>query len=1043
MHIQKFTLGYFINKINNGIILLMGGDSMFGHLQVYSGYSFQESTMTIQDIVNKAKQLGQNAIALTDKNNLFGIVEFYTLCLKEKIKPIIGMEATIMIENEEYPFVLLAKDTQGYFHLCKISSKIQLEETITIEEVALYYEHLYLLTPGEEGLIERLLTKELYNEALRFLGKLKELFKDHFYINLHRHHLAMQDQINDRLISMAKMNYIKIVCSNEVCYLNKEDAVALDLVKASKNGEHFDCHHQPITNEKYFKSTKEMETLFSKEIINETISLILSIDVKIPMNILHMPRYPVPKNGSSEEYLKQLCIHGLKKRFNGKKVPRNYIDRLQNELRVISKMNYCDYFLIVWDYVKYAKSQGILVGPGRGSAAGSLVSYVLGITNCDPIQYDLLFERFLNEERVSMPDIDIDFQDDRREEVVNYVVEKYGHQHVAGVVTFNTYGPRVAIKDLGKVLGVPLPRLERLSSQVPTAYKTKKSALQMYQENISFQIEVDNDENFRYMMPSVFLIERLPRNISQHAAGIILSSEPLDELVPLVYGPSGFLMSQYSKDYIEKVGLLKMDFLGLKNLTVIDYILKAIEKDTGHKLNINTIDLNDKKVYEMIAAGDTFGVFQLESDGMKALLRKMKVNCFEDIVAANALFRPGPMENIPHYLARKQGKEKIESLHPDLDAILKSTYGIMIYQEQIMQVAQQLAGFSLAKADILRKAISKKELKVMNEMKVEFIQGALKRGYKEELALKVYDLIEKFANYGFNKSHSVAYAYVAYQMAYLKVHYPLEFFAALISNESGSSSSKLSLIQEGKKYGVTLLPPSINQSTNRFEVEKGNIRYALTAVKNVGEAVYREINSIRQDGPFKDIFDFFIRIYNHRISSKSIESLIDAGAFDEFQFDRKMMKENISILIEYGEVYQKMGLTDRPILKEAKDDYLERLENEKEVLGIYLSKHPLTMYREKLNLNSVQIFEYSKYIGKIVISVLAIQRVKVIHDKRGQQMCFVTFYDEHDQVDGVVFSQNYERYANILKRGNVCLVEAKVDYKTNISLVIQQIKRLK
>lgn len=1016
---------------------------MFGHLQVYSGYSFQESTMLIKDIVSRAKMQGQRALALTDKDNLFGMVEFYKTCKKAGIKPILGMEASITVEDGIYPFVLLAKDTEGYFALCKISSKIQLEKQITIEEVATYKEHLYLLTPGYQGLLERNLTKELYNETMRYLVMLKSLFQDHFYINLHHHNIAMQSVVNEHLFSFANMHHIKVVCSNQVSYLEKKDALALDLVHASKTGEHLDLKHEPITNEKYLKSTNEMESLFPKEIIQETISLILSIDADIPTNTLHLPKYPVPHQGSSQEYLKELCIMGLKKRFKGKKVPQEYILRLQNELRVISKMQYCDYFLIVWDYVKYAKSHGILVGPGRGSAAGSLVAYVLGITNCDPIEYQLLFERFLNEERVSMPDIDIDFQDDRREEVVKYVVEKYGHEHVAGIVTFNTYGPRVAIKDLGKVIGVPLPRLERLSSQVPTAYKIKKSALEMYQESASFQIEVDHDDHYRYIMPSVFLVERLPRNISQHAAGVILASEPLDELVPLVYGPSGFLMSQYSKDYIEEVGLLKMDFLGLKNLTVIDYILKAIEKNTGKRLNINEIPLDDRQVYEMIAAGDTFGVFQLESDGMKQLLRKMRVSCFEDIVAANALFRPGPMENIPHYLARKNGEEKIETLHPDLDDILKPTYGIMIYQEQIMQVAQRLAGFSLAKADILRKAISKKETALMDSLKLEFIDGAKKKGYSEQLALEVYDLIEKFANYGFNKSHSVAYAYVAYQMAYLKVHYPLEFFAALISSESGSTSSKLSLIQEGRKYGVSLLPPSINFSTNRFEVEDGNIRYALTAIKNVGEAVYREIDSIRKEGLFKDIFDFFIRIYKHRITSKTIESLIDAGALDEFGFDRKMMKENINLLLDYAEVYQDLGIQDKPILKIVQDDYMERLENEKEVLGIYLSKHPLSFYREKMNLNTIAIYEYPRYIGKTVVSVLAIQRVKVIHDKRGQQMCFVTFYDENDSVDGVVFSQNYERYANILKKGAVCLVEAKVDRKTSLSLVVMQIKRLK
>ena len=1015
---------------------------MFGHLQVYSGYSFQESTMLTKDIVLKAQALNQKAIALTDQNNLFGMVEFYKLCQQANIKPIIGMEASIEVDQEIYPFVLLAKDTQGYFNICQISTKIQVEGYYSIEKLAEFKEHLVILTPGQNGLIERLLTKELYNEALRYLEKFRQLFGQSFYINLHNHQIALQEKVNQQLKSLAQILNIKIVVSNQVSYLEKKDALALDLVNASKKSMTFNQKHELLTNQKYLKSTQEMEALFDHELIDETINLIDELNATIPLKIMYLPAYPVPKNGNSHEYLTQLCILGLKKRFSQKKIPKVYIERLKHELDIILKMKYSDYFLIVWDYVKYAKTHKILVGPGRGSAAGSLVSYVLGITNCDPIEYDLLFERFLNEERVSMPDIDIDFQDDRREEVVKYVIEKYGQEHVAGVVTFNTYGPKVAIKDLGKVINIPLPRLERLSSLVPTSYKLKKSAFEMYNTSAQFQTMVDRDNDYRYIMPSVFLIERLPRNISQHAAGVVLSKEKLNQVIPLCLGPSGALMSQYSKDYIEEVGLLKMDFLGLRNLTVIDYILKMIKTNKNIEINLNEIPLNDHEVFKMIAEGDTFGVFQLESEGMKQLLRKMKVSSFNDIVAANALFRPGPMENIPIFLARKHGLEPIESLHPDLDSILAPTYGIMIYQEQIMQVAQKLAGFSLSKADILRKAVSKKGSDLMLSLKDEFMSGAINNGYSKELATKVFDLIEKFANYGFNKSHSVAYAYIAYQMAYLKVHYPLEFFAALITSEAGSTSSKLSLIQEGRKYGVALLPPSINRSTDRFEVEDGNIRYSLTAIKNVGEAAYRELEEIRKHGSFKNIFDFFVRIYKHKISSKVVESLIDAGALDEFDYPRKMMKENIALLENYAYTYT-IGIQDEPILKYEEDQYLERLENEKNVLGIYLTKHPLALYKEQLNYRTIDIMDYQKHIGQSVVSVLSIVRVKVINDKNGQQMCFVTFNDENDQIDGVVFSQNYDKYRHILTKGAICLVEGKITFKTNLSLTVYQVKRLK
>ncbi len=808
---------------------------MFGHLQVISSFSFQNSTILIKDLVENASQKHIEALALTDKNNMFGALEFSEACLKKGIKPIFGMEASVKIQEEIYPFLLLAKDDIGYFDLVKINCDINLheEKCIDLKRLSSYQKHLYVMSASMEGIIERLVAKEMEEEAIKYLKLFKELFQDNYYIMIQNHHIKLQETLNQRLLSLARYLQIRVVCSNEVSYLKKSEALALDLMQAAHQGTVLDYKYQPITEEKYLKTEEEMSHLFSQEIIEETKKVVLSCKATIPLNQRHLPAYPVPHGGKASDYLRSLCQLGLKKRFQGLSIPQKYIQRLQYELKMIHQMGFDDYFLIVWDYVRFAKVNKIQVGPGRGSAAGSLVAYVLGITGVDPLKYDLLFERFLNPERVSMPDIDIDFQDNRRDEVIEYVIQKYGQDHAAQIITFNTYGPRVAIKEMGKVMGIPLAKLEMIAKMVPTHPKHKKTITQMYQTSAQFQSLVNQDSTLRKIIPAMSIIEHLPRNISTHAAGVILSKEPLHDVVPLVKGPTSTLMTQYSKDYIEKVGLLKMDFLGLKNLTMIDYICKDIERETDFSIQMNNIPLDNQKVYDLISRADTFGVFQLESQGMRNLLRQMKPSQFDDIVAAIALYRPGPMENIPIYLKRRNHQEKITYPLPEVEPILRSTYGIMIYQEQIMQIAQKIAGFSLGKADILRKAVSKKETKLMASMREEFIAGCIHNGYQQQKAEELYNLIEKFANYGFNKSHSVAYGYVAYQLAYLKANYPLYFFAAILSNELSSDTTKLHCIQECKAYHVKILPPSVNYSTERFMVENGHIRYSLLAIKNV------------------------------------------------------------------------------------------------------------------------------------------------------------------------------------------------------------------
>ena len=1015
---------------------------MFGHLQVISSYSFQKSTIAIPSLIKRAKELGIQALALCDKNVMYGALEFKNACEKEGIKPIYGLELNVHLNDYEFPLVLLAKNVKGYYGLVYLSSLVGINNDAMIDfyELLPYRDDLYFMLSGQQNIIYRLLMKEMQKEAFNCFKFIKDQIGTNLLLCLQDFNIALQTQMNEQMTSLAKLVNVPVVCSNEVRYLVKEEALTLEYLEASGQGKVLD-QVSVLHSEAYLKSEEEMRALFDDEIIENTRKVVLSCQVTIPTGTLHLPSYPVPQNKPSSDYLIALCQVGLKKRFQGKQIPKEYIERLREELKIIIDMKFADYFLIVYDYVRYAKSKNILVGPGRGSAAGSLVAYVLGITNIDPIAYDLIFERFLNPERISMPDIDVDFQDDRREEVVNYVIEKYGQDHVCQIVTFNTYGPKVAIKDLGKAAGLPLVRLEMLTKLIPTMGKFKKSAYEMYEQSNQFQSMVRKDPVLSRLMPSVFVVENLPRNISTHAAGVVLSKEPLNTIVPVTLGPSNTLVSQYSKDYIEEVGLLKMDFLGLKNLTILSYILKGIYEHQGLQLDLHQIPLNDKKTYEMIASGDTFGIFQLESDGMVSLLRKIRVSEFEDIIAAIALYRPGPMENIPTYLKRKHKQEAVTYLHEDLKDILEPTYGILIYQEQIMKVAQKMAGFSMGKADILRKAVSKKGSKLMAEMRELFISGAICNGYSQEVATEVYDHIEKFANYGFNRSHSVAYALVAYQLAYLKAHYPLEFFAALLSHNQSSDHSKLMCMQETRKYGVRILKPSVNLSIDRFKVEEENIRYSLLAIKEVGVAAYQSIMQERlNNGLFKDYQDFVKRM--HKLSTKTMEALIDAGALDEFKLPRQMMKINLDMIKDASMQTLSTSIEFDLVLEVASDDKMAVLENEKRVLGIYLTTHPVALYRQKVKFQTVQVGYYMDYINQVIRSVLCIERVKTIRDKKGNNMAFLTCYDETGQVECVLFSDKYERYQTLLKKGNILVVEGKMTFKDRMSLAINQMKVL-
>ena len=1017
---------------------------MFGHLQIKSAYSFQKSTILIKDLVKMAQEKHIEALALCDEDNMYGTYEFYEACTKAHIKPIFGLEASVLIHGEVYPMHLLALDDQGYFDLISITSKINLskEKAIALDKLSQYVAHLLFISASDEGIVERLILKDMEKEAEKYLRLFKDLFKDHYYIMIQNHHIALQKNRNERLIALAKYLGIKLLWGNDVSYLRKQDALAVDVMSASQEGRVLPVNYEPVTQERYLKSEEEIRACISEDLIEETENVIRMCKASIPQGIKNLPAYPTPQHVSARDYLRELCKVGLKKRFKGKQVSKPYIERLSYELKVIHSMGFDDYFLIVWDYVQFSKKHHILVGPGRGSAAGSLVAYVLGITNVDPLAYDLLFERFLNPERVSMPDIDIDFQDDRRDEVVRYVIEKYGQNHVCQIVTFSTYGPRVAIKDIGKVMNVPLPRLEMIAKMIPTGPKNKKTITDVYKTSASFQSLINENQAMRKLIGAMSIIEHLPRNISMHAAGVVLSRRPLSQSVPLVIGPSNMVMSQYSKDYIEKAGLLKMDFLGLKNLTMIDYILKDLHQE-GYDLQLAEIPLNDAKTYAMLSRGDTFGVFQLESSGMRQLLRRMKPRELNDIIAAIALYRPGPMDNIPLYLENRAHQDQIVYLSDELKSILSPTYGIIIYQEQIMQIARIIAHFSLGKADMLRKAISKKNSQAMQEMKEAFIRGAINNHHSKEKAIEIYSLIEKFANYGFNKSHSVAYALIAYQLAYLKANAPRIFFASILSHVGASSSTKLHCIQEAKKYGVKILSPSINKSTDRFTVEKEGIRYSLTAIKNVGYAGYRSISEERDQAPFKDFYDFLSRMEKTRMNKSVLIALIEAGAFDEFEKNRAYLKENLDKMIEYIQLKNTIGVNEEPILDYIKENRYTKLEEEKEVLGLYLSTHPLTYVKEKLAIPIISLCDVHHFVDKSINVIMSISKVKAVVDKRGREMAFIEGADDTGHQECVCFSQSYERYKDCLKRGKIVAMEVRVQMRDSLSLVVNKVKEIK
>ncbi|MBS4173800.1 DNA polymerase III subunit alpha [Bacillus sp. FJAT-49736] len=1031
----------------------------FIHLQISTAFSLLTSTVSIKKLVEQAVKYKYQTLAITDRNVLYGVIPFYKECVQNGIKPIIGLTADVLSETKEiksFPMVLLAKNEKGYENLMKISSAIQTVSPTGIPPKWLrgYREGLFAFSPGIEGEIEALLLENDTEKALETAKFYQQLFEaNSFFLSLQNHLLPENQLINQKLKEIGRELGIQTIVSNNVKYIEKEDAFSHECLLAIGEGLKLSDETRTTlrSEEYYFKSKEEMVQLFADEVdsLENTIRLAESCKLEIKMEQRLLPKFPLEENQTTDDLLRELCLHGLKERIVN--INSTYLERLNYELKIIGRMQFNDYFLIVWDFMRFARQNDILTGPGRGSAAGSLVAYTLNITDVDPIEHELLFERFLNPERITMPDIDIDFPDHRRDEVIRYVAEKYGKLHVAQILTFGTLAAKAAVRDVARVFGFNTKELEQLSRLIPSKPGTTLNGA--YQQSEKLRSFVQQSEQHKKLFSTALKLEGLPRHTSTHAAGVVISDKPLINIIPIQEGHDGVHLTQFPMDILEEIGLLKMDFLGLRNLSLIERIVTSINKGIGTKIDIKKLPLSDEKTFELLSKGNTTGIFQLESDGMRSVLERLKPSNFEDIVAVNALYRPGPMENIPTYIKRKHGEEPIQYPHPDLEPILKKTYGVIVYQEQIMQIASIMAGFSLGEADLLRRAVSKKKKEVLDTERAHFVKGAIAKGYDSRTANELYDLIVRFANYGFNRSHAVAYSYIAYQLAYLKAHYPLYFMSALLTSAIGNEDKISQYIREARQMGIRILPPSINHSYYPFVVEKGCIRYSLAAIKGVGMASLKEIMEARQAKIFADLFDLCIRVSGKALNRKVLESLVFAGALDDFREDRATLLASLDIAIDHAALVkpeiQGYDLFSEDEIFQLKPKYMEveemkimdKLLFEKQVLGLYLSDHPVSPYREMLENIGVTYLVDVKKGQKHSKFAVYIHEFKSIRTKKGEVMGFLEISDATEELDAVIFPNVYRKYSNVCKQGQIAVLEGDVEERNGkLQIIVQKIK---
>jgi DNA polymerase-3 subunit alpha len=1042
--------------------------SQFVHLHVHSEYSLLDGACRIDRLCQGAAELGATAVALTDHGVMYGAMEFYYAARALNLTPILGCEAYVAPRGrfdrsvrDEAHLTLLAADLVGYRNLIALVSKGFLEgyyykPRIDLDLLAKHNDGLIALSGCMSGLVAAPLLSGNYETALRNAKTYVEIFGDRFYIEVMRHGMPEQDTINDGLVRVARELSVPIVATNDSHYLEQKDASAHDVLLCIGTGKTVSDENRMrfYSDQFYLKTPDEMVELWSDlpEACENTVRIAERVDIRIPEKIFHLPQYPVPRSGSGSErgdaeYLRELCEDGLRERFGEERVGRDVAlrERLEYELDVITKMGFSSYFLIVWDFVKYARDRGIPVGPGRGSAVGSLVAYSLKITDLDPLRFDLLFERFLNPDRISMPDIDTDFCVERRDEVIAYVTQKYGEDRVAQIVTFGTMAARAAIRDAGRALGVPLPEVDRVAKLVPSGPGglSIKDAIERIAELKSIYA---TQPQIRKLLDTAKEIEGLARNASTHAAGVVISAGPLTDYTPLVRFGDGGVNTQYDMDWIERIGLLKMDFLGLRNLTVMENAVGEIRRTVDAAFDLTSIPFEDAQTYEMLARGETMGVFQLESEGMKRVCAELQPSRFEDVVALVALYRPGPMELIPHYIANKHGRSKPQHLHPKLERILAESYGIPIYQEQVMQMARELAGFSMGEADELRKVMSKKQKEKIPYYQERFVEGALATsGIDRGQAERLFHYIEPFAGYGFNKAHAVAYAWIAYQTAYLKAKHPLPYLAALMTSVRDKTEKLVEYIEEAKKIGIEVLPPDVNESLTDFAAVGGAIRFGLAAIKGVGEAaVDAIIETRRRDGRFTDLFDFAQRVDGKQVNRRVFEALIKCGALDGIPGNRAAKLAALDTAIElaarmtrdaelgqvslFGDASAQGPALAPKLPSVAAPTTREMLSWERETLGIFVSGHPLAELAPMLaRTGAVPIKELREFADDSAVTVAGtVTGVRRSLTKTGQQILVAQLEDMTGASDVVLFAKNYPQMHHLFENDAIVIVKGRL-----------------
>ncbi|CEO36453.1 DNA polymerase III DnaE [[Clostridium] sordellii] len=1074
----------------------------FVHLHVHTEYSLLDGFSRVKNLVARAKELNMSAVAITDHGCMFGAIDFFKVAKAEGIKPIIGCEVytaprSMRDKDPNYDksqghLILLAKDMQGYQNLIKLVSEAYVQgfyykPRVDIDEISKYSEGIIALSACLAGDVSQALMNRNYEKAKSIALRYKEIFgEDNYYIEIQDHNLPEQKEVNSELIKLSKEIGVGLVATNDVHYVRKEDSKIHDILMCIQMGKTVNdpARMRFGSDEFYLKSRQEMESIFPdvQEALDNTVKIAQRCNVEFDFNTIHLPQYDVPSGYTPNEYLRMLCFKGLKERYENPS--KEILDRLEYELGVIEKMGYVEYFLITWDFINFARENSIMVGPGRGSAAGSIVSYTLYITDIDPIKYSLLFERFLNPERISMPDIDIDFCYERREEVIDYVKRKYGDDHVAQIITFGTMGAKAAIRDVGRVLDVSYNKVDNIAKEIPFALgMTIDKALDT---NPNLRKLYEEDGETKEIIDVSRKIEGMLRHASTHAAGVVISKKPIDEYVPL-YKHQDAITTQFTMTTLEELGLLKMDFLGLRTLTVIRDALDLIEKNHNVKINFSTMEYDDPKVYELLASGNTLGVFQLESAGMRSFMKQLKPDNFEDIVAGISLYRPGPMDSIPNYINNKNNPEHVEYLHEKLKPIMEVTYGCLVYQEQVMQVVRDLGGYSYGRSDLVRRAMGKKKMDVMEKERQYFIhgkfddngeleiEGCVRNGVPEDIGNKIFDDMIDFAKYAFNKSHAAAYGVLAYETAYLKAHYPVEFMAALITSVMGNTDKVVEYIRECNNLKIDVLKPDINKSFTKFSVEHNSIRFGLAAVKNVGVNVLNNIIAEREaGGEFKDFNEFCKRLDSKDSNKRIIESLIKCGAFDEMGDNRASLLLGYEKLLESISMDRKKNLAgqvslfdgfgmDESMSNDIQNMYTlpkvneleekERLYLEKEVLGMYVSGHPLSQYKEELKknttINNADLNDlkddYVSYLNlnekEVVMGGIIVNKT-IRTTKRNDLMAIIELEDLYGVIEVIVFPQVLQKYNTIIQEDKIIYVEGRLSIKEdeNAKLIAREIR---